>query len=575
MINFDQKLIGEINGDFFIPDYQRGYRWNEEVTMLLEDIKDIPNDKKYCLQPIVVKKVDNKFELIDGQQRLTTIYLIQKYIKLYRPKVTINYSIDYIIRKDSQKFLTELDFSNINEDPSNIDEYFINEAAKKIKNWFEKEPTKADDLASLIMDRFNRHISILWYEVDEKEDSAELFKRLNIGKIPLTNAELIKALFLKQNNGIDNPKQLEIATQWDIIEKELHDDNFWYFLTNEKTEKYPTRIELLFDLIAQKDKKDKERYRTFFYFNEEMKTQKQKSDSWTKILQYYQRLKEWYEDFDLYHKVGYLIAIDAKSLQDLIKSSNGKTKSDYRNLLVEFIAESIKLKDKEYADLMYGSDDKTIQRLLLLFNMETIRKKGDEYMRFPFSRHKKESWSLEHIHAQNSEGLNTNEARVQWLESHLKSIRSFEEINFERNKEEKQNFIQEIEALISKINDEKDKTNKEDRFNRIFDRIIKVLSENGSDDYKDFLSNMALLSHGNNAALSNSTFDVKRNKIIEMDKSTDYIPVCTRRVFFKYYTPSAENQLHFWGKADRDAYIKEMNETLKPYLKRNQQEIKA
>ncbi len=49
-------------------------------------------------------------------------------------------------------------------------------------------------------------------------------------------------------------------------------------------------------------------------------------------------------------------------------------------------------------------------------------------------------------------------------------------------------------------------------------------------------------------------------------KSGQYIPFCTRMVFLKYYTPSAENQLHFWGQADRRAYVDAINEVLKDYL---------
>lgn len=74
------------NKKFLIPSYQRGYRWDNEVNALLDDIRDFTNYKKsdndfYSLQPIVVKKDENKYIVIDGQQRLTTIFLIIKYIE--------------------------------------------------------------------------------------------------------------------------------------------------------------------------------------------------------------------------------------------------------------------------------------------------------------------------------------------------------------------------------------------------------------------------------------------------------------------------------------------------------------
>jgi uncharacterized protein with ParB-like and HNH nuclease domain len=69
---------------FFIPAYQRGYRWTvRQVTDLLQDVFAFMNEKRraqgefYCLQPVVVAHRDGekRWELIDGQQRLTTIFL--------------------------------------------------------------------------------------------------------------------------------------------------------------------------------------------------------------------------------------------------------------------------------------------------------------------------------------------------------------------------------------------------------------------------------------------------------------------------------------------------------------------
>ena len=566
------RLVGNISGDFFIADYQRGYRWKEEVEMLLNDISEVEEGKNYCLQPIVVKRVGDKFELIDGQQRLTTLYLIQKFTKIYRPKIQIKYTISYQTRENSKSYLENLDFESINGNPNNIDEHFINGAAQIIKDWFEKfnngEQTKYtsdDDAANDIQSKLNNKVHVIWYEVDSSENSTQLFTRLNIGKIPLTNAELVKALFLSRNNGIDDTKQLEIATQWDIIEKELRNDNFWYFITNEKAENYATRIELVFNLMANKQVSDKERFRTFFFFSEKIKREKDKSNVWLEILRYYQKLKEWYENFEVYHKVGYLIATQTITLQELLKESADKTKSVFQQSLDEKIAQSINF-SKDYSELSYGSHDAQIEKILLLFNVETIRQKQDEFMRFPFERHKKENWSLEHIHAQNSEGLNKDEARRKWLIDHKASLVSF-------NDESLKDLIARIDDLIAKIDNPNDKSNKGEVFGPLFNDIVKALSENGDVEEIHSIDNMALLSVNNNSTLNNSTFDVKRNKIIAMDKTIEYIPVCTRRVFLKYYTDSDKNQLHFWGKADRKAYIQNMNDVLGTYLTINQKTI--
>ena len=561
-IILEPKLVGNIEGEFHIPAYQRGYRWKEEAEMLLNDINEIVEGQNYSLQPIVVKNIgENKYELIDGQQRLTTIFLILRYMKQLNLPFQLNFSLEYETRKGSREFLETINNESLYKDPHNIDEYFIIEAFRIISNWFDLQKDKT--LAAFnLYKKLSERIHIIWYEVNSDENSVSLFTRLNIGRIPLTNAELVKALFLSRNNGIDDRKQLEIATEWDIIEKELHNDSLWYFITNNSPKLYSNRIELIFDLMVNKQKDEREIFFTFFHFDKKIKATQNKSEIWTEILRYYQRLKEWYENIDLYHKIGYLIASNSKSLQELTIKSKDITKTEFQNLLDDFISESIDFK-KEYCELSYEnkSDYSLIEELLLLFNVETIRQKSDETMRFPFDKHKQESWSLEHIHAQQSQGLNKKEQWIEWLNLHKISLSNI-------NKETHTHLIQD---LTNAINDEKLTGEK---FSELFEKVTKVLSEEGSIEYTHSISNLALLGQSDNSALNNSTFDVKRNKILEMDKASDYIPVCTRRIFLKYYTPSQLNQLHFWGKADRDGYIDEMDKVLRNYLTLIQKKIK-
>lgn len=561
-INLEPKLVGSIEGAFYVPAYQRGYRWKDEVEMLLNDINEIEEGQNYSLQPIVVKIISEKrYELIDGQQRLTTIFLILRYIKDFLPKSQLKFTIEYETRTDSRTFLESFDFKNLNTPTKNIDEYFFLEAQKTIVEWFGKQGDETQ-VAIDISTKLNKKIRVIWYEVNSEEDSVSLFTRLNIGRIPLTNAELVKALFLSRNNGIDDKKQLEIATEWDILEKELHNDNLWYFITNENPKTYPTRIELIFNLMANKQKDEREKFFTFFHFDGKIKNTQNKSEIWTDILRYYQRLKEWYENIELYHKIGYLIASDSKSLQELINASNGITKTKYQSSLDKLIAESIDFK-KDYGELSYENktDYGLIEKLLLLFNVETIRQKSDETMRFPFDKHKQENWSLEHIHAQQSQGLNKKEQWVEWLNLHKESLLNIDvETNFSL-----------IQDITDAANDEKLTGEK---FSELYERVTNILSEEGSIEYTHSLSNIALLGQSDNSALNNSTFDVKRNKILKMDKTSDYIPVCTRRVFLKYYTPSQSNQMHFWGKADRDGYVDEMDKVLRNYLCLIQKDIK-
>ena len=122
-MKFETKGVLEIKGNFFVPDYQRGYRWGEnEVKQLLDDIDENrkKNEKErgqnnYYLQPIVLKEKGENYELIDGQQRLTTLYLILNCIKEVLPNTSINYNINYATRQETQNFLKEINLSRKEE----------------------------------------------------------------------------------------------------------------------------------------------------------------------------------------------------------------------------------------------------------------------------------------------------------------------------------------------------------------------------------------------------------------------------------------------------------------------------
>ena len=549
------KKVSEISGKFVVPAYQRGYRWGKEATRLLDDITEIADsDYRYCLQPIVVKKLsdENSYELIDGQQRLTTLFLIYKVLKELLHEIKINYSLTYAVREGSEKFLNEISKES---EETNIDFYFMKEAYISIGNWFlekmKQKLTAPYDFRNLL----NEKVDIIWYEVGPSEDGNALFQRLNIGKIPLTSSELVKAIFLSASNkkDIHSERQQEIALQWDNIEKELHKDSFWYFLTNKHDSEYQTRIDLVLNLISGKFD-DVDNYATFFFFDEKSKKENL-FDIWEEIQHTYLILKDLYENHEFYHLIGYLIAI-GKSIKTIYDLSLNKTKTEFTKDLKQMIKEAVKIKDRNYGDLSYesASDYKAISKLLLLFNVLSTEKSDENSGRFPFDKYKINSdWSLEHIHAQQSQGLNTEAQWKEWIRLHIPSVKLL-------NKDD-HDLVDSMEQSIKE-----DYTLKGDDFDKIRERAEKVLSEDMNVGYLHSISNLALLKKDDNSALNNSTFDVKRNKILEMDKNGEFIPFCTRMVFLKYYTPSDKNSIHFWGQADRDCYINEMNKVLSEYI---------
>ena len=130
------------------------------------------------------------------------------------------------------------------------------------------------------------------------------------GRFPLTEAELVRALFLRRAAQDDSTGNLSlrIAYEWDQIEKRLQYDAIWYFLQNKGTEN-SNRIGIIFQLVAQMagQKVKNEDYVAFFHFAELLNQEKTAEAQWRKVKQIYMALEEWYEDRYLFHILGFIL----------------------------------------------------------------------------------------------------------------------------------------------------------------------------------------------------------------------------------------------------------------------------
>ena len=597
--------INEIlDKQFFIPHYQRGYRWTkQQVEQLLDDIdaftpREIPGKiaKKtfYCLQPVVVKTLDDAikqdkrlegewYEVIDGQQRLTTIYLIIQYINqkwLGEDKIA-QFKLNYETREGCVSYLANLKVNQDNTvdiNKSNIDYFHISTALLAIREWQLNYPTKNKGKALDTADfqsKFVAFSKIIWYKVAAQENSQALYERLNLGKIPLTNAELTKALFLSADSFKElsederRIKQIEIARFWDEIEHKLNEPDlqFWSFITNKKRNKYDTKIELILDMISGKEPDDKDPLFTFLFFAKEQKN-RNLSDIWKKIEQFFYTLLEWYKDKNFYHKIGYLIAakpISKKnrvSLASLVNESMIKTNRDFDGMTIELIKETVKF---EISELRYKDHPNQIFNVLLLFNVETNRSSPAISEFYPFKQHKDNQWSLEHIHARNSEQFDKakKEQWISWLELHLPILKEMV-----HNKQE-DIVTENVQSIIGEIEKYNTPQLTWDRFSDLFRKVNDVFTsdKDSMDRDSEGLSNLALLSQPDNAALNNAVFEIKRREIIKLDRQGSFIPVCTRRVFMKYYNEEGINTQHFyWSPNDRLRYFNTIKDMLSGYL---------
>ncbi len=573
MSNLTEKPISELLGmNFFIPSYQRGYRWTErQVEDLLDDInafspKPICNSNNktwYCLQPVVLKVCDEKtksknklegtwYEVIDGQQRLTTFFLIIHYAnemwigKQKNPE----FQLKYETRDESFEFLKKQSINDEKDEASisfeNIDFHHISKAYNEIHRWVKsyknKFETNFDN--NSFLSKFNFDSKIIWYEVDADKDSIEIFTRINMGKIPLTNAELIKALFLNSSNfAASNDeeirlRQLEIASEWDKMELALQNEELWYFLNqleDKKEDKPKNRIEFIFQIMENLtgNTTDSTKNSTFRFFSEKFKSKSKTEieENWKEIKRIFLTIEEWFTDRELYHKVGYLVATNT-DIKKLLKEVENKTKKDFKI----FVDDEIKKKvNVDFTNLEYHKGP--VLNVLLLHNIQTMLNLDQETSRFPFYRFKTEKWDIEHIHAIATDVKVKTEEQANWLENNFCKtlIHTNEDLNNQiKNIIVNKKFVEEFTEIISYVLGEED---------------------NG-------IRNLCLLDRGTNRSYKNASFKFKRKEIIEAEKKGVFIPICTKNVFMKYYSNELKD-LELWNDSDRESYFNNIETTIK------------
>ncbi len=589
------KSIKELFGKhFYIPSYQRGYRWEEQQILdLLNDILEFQkkvNSRKigvgefYCMQPLIVtrKRTVDKWEVVDGQQRLTSILILLSYLSTkgdYGIPPDL-FSIEYETREkedcSSKEFLQDIT-STTEIIKSNVDFYRMSDAFLTIKKWFEEnKPTIGKFVDTLISYEPNEkgddeanNIRFIWYPINSNNDTDEkpnvTFAKYNQGKIDLTNAELIKAIFYLTDSDKDKKKhQIKIGYEWDDIENTLRKTGFWRFINPPKL--YQNHIEFIFDLVATKYEsniqfkiKKENRLRAFYIFNELItKNTKIYDDSkfnntrdflWDEIKTYYRTFVEWYSSKDeenkytYFHLIGFLLQVGGveNSIENIKKLAETNSKPQF----IEKLKEKIKshFGKVDFNEIGYDDNKDKAKNILLLFNVIVTKNSG--FVKFSFDRIS--CWSLEHIHAQQSEELTKEKDKRQLLEDQKQD--SF----ICKHK----GLLDEITALLAQSEID------QHRFVNLQQEIFDLSSDAGSTIHS--IKNLALLTPSDNSSLNNAPFHRKRDKIKELDEKGSFIPICTKNVFLKYYSKNVEQNLK-WDKKDMDSYLVEMKTILNDYL---------
>ncbi len=582
---------------FHVEKYQRGYKWDvQQVLDLLSDIEEFDADAGglYCLQPVVVKKhPEGGWELIDGQQRLTTFYIALQTLGHQLP-----YEIKYKTRKESEKFLPEVcklspwigrfdlrsetegfeeelnkywvnDYAVAHPEADNIDNFHFFKAFQTIVNW---RGDKTEKALGLFVNKVLHQTAVIWYEDLGGSVPEKVFSNLNSGKIALTGAELIKALFILQiqkaeiNLEIRELKQTELAREWDRIECRLQESSFWYFICGEEAETYSTRIDFVFDLIWEKPAKAD----SLFSYRKYAKLA-ENSDAalpWDQVQRLFQTLEEWYHDREMYHLIGYLVSIGFAGISKLLKDyGEASGKSDFRKKLRSIIRgkfsserdkDGKKVRPYALSELNYEEGRGHVNEVLLLFNLETMQK-NDLSFRFPFDRFHQQDWSVEHIHPQNPQGIATVQEAVDWLEEQQKRLG-----------ENESTYAGESAKVKGLIEDLKTKRELTDQLQERLSVVAGSLT--GSLDLHG-VSNLALLDKLTNSAIGNKRFLEKRSLVMEKELDGKFIPICTKNAFLKYYSRNVSKiQMTHWSQSDANDYFEAISKTLKRYYKSDQDE---
>lgn len=625
-----RPLLRLLKYNFYIPRYQRGYRWGkQEITELLNDLLHYHNLMKqinpfYCLQPIVVRRKswtsnDNQavdgWEVIDGQQRLITLLLILNYLETIVSESMVEklgedihfYTINFESRANSKDFLESKRYK-YEIDQTNIDFYHLSKAYQHISDWF--DTAKLDGVINApnhilnILLGSEQNASVIWYEYGEHdtkkvkdnddESSLMLFTKLNEGKIPLTDSELIKALLLQSDiytareKKFVNQRLLEIATQWDEIEAKLLDDKMWYFI-NDPTYQPISKIEFLFDLLADKwngyEKQTFVQYDieknapinfNFIVFEKYLRQVRRSfsnnlsdqshvldpiNEIWAEIKELFVTIEEWYNSHTLYHYIGFLLTVTNGSKKALLKELTElrMDKDLFLTHIKKKIAQEVSF-DKELHVLQYGNDNAAILKILLLMDIETVVKHKKEIVRFPFHLHKKHTTnSIVHINPPTPHSVCiSEEAATTWLNNHKQSLLLLKEESSNSKKAKIDNLLEQFDSLLKDFC--------EDKFQKVMAKTIEFNNKivGMKEENMHSLHNLTLIDKKTSNQLYTSFFDVKRS-LLKENLNGKYIPLHTQRVFSKYYSEKPKEMV-FWNKDDQQKHFTAIKQVHDSYI---------
>lgn len=197
---------GQESVTYKIPVYQRNYAWGEdEITALVKDVHDSfrrNSDSPYYIGTLVTyKRGDNEYEVIDGQQRLTTVYLILKALG----KAVNEKKLEYSARPFSTVTLKNLGRNDADMDSSLCEGYGFSK--KALGNIVEEAESQK------FTEYFLHKVRVIHYKVPEDVDLNHYFEVMNSRGEQLEKPEILKAKLIEYLDKEDNPsRKADVST---------------------------------------------------------------------------------------------------------------------------------------------------------------------------------------------------------------------------------------------------------------------------------------------------------------------------------------------------------------------------
>ena len=203
------KTIFDTNARYVIPRYQRAYAWEDkEIVQLIDDIYDVEEDNEYYIGSLVVSRVKDKpetFEVVDGQQRLTTLFLLLQYLDLVSEKVlegSVGQTLSFDCRASSNYVLSNIKDA-LNDNLDYDDEKVIKPILNGIKTIRQKFTSDKDLYVEKFVSRL-QHVILYRIEVPENTDLNRYFEIMNTRGEQLEQHDIVKA---KLMDCLNHPKK--------------------------------------------------------------------------------------------------------------------------------------------------------------------------------------------------------------------------------------------------------------------------------------------------------------------------------------------------------------------------------